>query len=547
MRDRLRDYPVLLTIAALLTLPNLGGPSLWDVDEGVNAQAAREMRDADTWIVPTFNYQLRTAKPVMLYWLQRASFAAFGVSEWSARFPSVLAGWLAVLLTYELARRMFGRATGLCAGIVLASVAQFGLLAHAATPDATLLLFTCLTFLAFWPGHLDQSRRWWIPTAAACGLAMLTKGPIGVALPGLVIFLYFAWNRELGRLFDLRLIGAVLAFVLVAGPWYGLVASETRGEWVRAFIGRENLQRFSIPMDRHDGPFFYYLAVLPVMFAPWSAFILAVVWYGLRGTRRVVEADTTGVSIEARACRFLICWLVAYLVVFSAAATKLPNYIFPLYPALAILTGRFLVGWRDGTLAVPTWVMGASVGAMALVGVVSIAGFVVADKVFPGLRVWAVLGLIPVVAGVAMARALCRNDRNGVILGAALGSVLFMGLAFAVPSSTLEEQKAPRELVRTSGAGDTSRDLRLAAFEWFRPSVVFYSGREVKSLESPDAVAAFLEIPTPGYVFVPEPVWNRSLAGRVRVPHCVAAKRHDFLEKCDILVVTNDIRDLAQR
>ena len=229
MRDRLRDYAVLSAVAAALTLPNLGATSLWDVDEGVNAQAAREMRDAGTWVVPTFNYQLRTAKPAMLYWLQRASYAAFGVSEFSARLPSVLAGWLAVLLTYELARRMFTRDTALLAGIVLASAVQFAVLSHAATPDATLLLFTTLTYLAFWAGHAGDSRKWWVPTAVACGLATLTKGPIGVGLPGLVILLYFAWNRELGRLFDRRLIWAGLAFVLVAGPWYGLVANETAG------------------------------------------------------------------------------------------------------------------------------------------------------------------------------------------------------------------------------------------------------------------------------------------------------------------------------
>src|SRR5688500_15592014 len=135
MRDRARDYAVLLAVSAALTLPNLGATSLWDVDEGVNAQAAREMRDADTWIIPTFTYQPRPAKPVLLYWLQRASYTAFGVSEWSARLPSVVAGWLAVLLTYELARRMFGRATGLLSGVVLASVLQFGMLSHAATPD----------------------------------------------------------------------------------------------------------------------------------------------------------------------------------------------------------------------------------------------------------------------------------------------------------------------------------------------------------------------------------------------------------------------------
>jgi len=87
MRERARDYSILLAVCALLTLPNLGVPSLWDVDEGVNAQAAREMRDADTWVVPTFNYQLRTAKPVMLYWLQRASYDLFGLTYFAARLP----------------------------------------------------------------------------------------------------------------------------------------------------------------------------------------------------------------------------------------------------------------------------------------------------------------------------------------------------------------------------------------------------------------------------------------------------------------------------
>src|SRR5438046_41961 len=204
-RERLRDYAILSAVWAVLTLPNLGATSLWDVDEGVNAEAAREMRDNGTWVIPTFNYQLRTAKPVMLYWLQRGSYAVFGVSEWSARLPSVLAAFLTILLTYELARRMFGRATGLLAGVVLASAFEFCMLAHAATPDATLLLFTVLTYYLFWSRHLAPtvagvcdpgtpaaretpgsqtpategmnlpSRKWWVPTAAACGLAVLRK------------------------------------------------------------------------------------------------------------------------------------------------------------------------------------------------------------------------------------------------------------------------------------------------------------------------------------------------------------------------------------
>lgn len=542
MRQRIRDYSILLGIAALLTLPNLGGPSLWDVDEGVNAQAAREMRDAGTWIVPTFNYELRTAKPVMLYWFQRASYAAFGVNEFAARFPSVLAGWLAVLLTYELARRMFSRSTALLAGVVLVSAVQFALLAHAATPDATLLLFTCLTFLAFWIGHENGSRAWWGPTAAACGLAVLTKGPIGVALPGLIFLIYFAWNRELRRLLDRRIVFAALVFLLVAGPWYGLVSNETRGEWVKAFIGRENLQRFSSPMDQHSGPFYYYIAALPVMFAPWSAFLLAVLWYGARGTGRDID-----LSRETRAHRFLVSWFLAYLIVFSSAATKLPNYIFPLYPALAILTARFLIAWRDQTLLVPRWVMGAGAAALALVGAVAIGGLLVADATFPGLGIWAVAGAIPLAGAVVMVRSLQRDSRQGVVLAAAIACVLFVGVLVTFPGEVVDRQKAPRELVRASGADNPNRDQRLAAYGWFQPSVVYYTGREVAVLESPAAVEAFLAVPTTAYLFVPEPVWREQLAGRVRSPLHVAARHHDFLEKCDVLVISNQTRETARR
>jgi 4-amino-4-deoxy-L-arabinose transferase-like glycosyltransferase len=252
-------------------------------------------------------------------------------------------------------------------------------------------------------------------------------------------------------------------------------------------------------------------------------------------------------SLCLRAHRFLICWFIAYLVVFSTAATKLPNYIFPLYPALAILTARFLVGWRDRALAAPNWVMGVGTGAMALVGAVSIAGLVLANERFPGLGVWAAAGLIPLAAALAMARALHRADRFGTVMAAAVGSVLFVGVLVAFPPAVVDRQKAPRELVRASGTADPARDLRLASFEWFQPSVVYYTGREVKVLESPAAVAAFLDVPTPAFLFVPEPVWKQSLAGRVSVPVRVAAKHHDFLEKCNILVVTNVISDVASR
>lgn len=581
MRERLRDYAILLAISAVLTLPNLGATSLWDVDEGVNAEAAREMYDNGSWLVPTFNYQLRTAKPVMLYWLQRITYTAFGVNEWSARFPSVMAAWLTVLLTYELARRMFGRTTGLLAGIVLASAFEFSMLAHAATPDATLLLFTVLTYFLFWTRHEDNSRRWWTLTAAACGLAVLTKGPVGVALPGLVIVLYFAWNRELGRLLDRKLLVAALVFILVAGPWYGLVTAETRGEWARVFFGRENLQRFTTPMENHRGPFIYHTVAILVLFAPWSIFLIAAVWEGVRGARRKDPPPTPlpagrgvggvgpafSLSLQGegwevgpenmRAFRFLICWFAAYLVFFSAAATKLPNYVLPVYPAIAILTARFLVRWQAGDLTLPRWLLPTSVAGLVLTGVAVAGGLLVVgdavhvlpanSRVFPGAARWALIGIIPLVAAAGMALALRTDDRARFVRAMAIGAVAFVALAAAFPPLAVDAQKAPRELVRVSGVSDPTRDLRLAHFDWFQPSVVFYAQREVVEMKSPDMVVSFFSVPTPGYLFIPTKTWEQFFEAKVTVPTRIVARHYDFYRNCEILVVTNDVTATAGR
>jgi 4-amino-4-deoxy-L-arabinose transferase-like glycosyltransferase len=543
--SRLADYALLLAIAAALTLPNLGASSLWDVDEGVNAEAAREMHASGTWVIPTFNFELRTAKPVMLYWLQRASYAAFGVSEWSARLPSALAGWLTILLTYELARRMFGRGTGLLAGIVLASAIEFCVLAHAATPDSALLLFTVLALDLFWIGHENGGRRWWVPTAAACGLAMLTKGPVGVALPALVIGLYLAWNRELRRLLDRRILWGLVAFALVAGPWYAMIASETRGAWVKAFFVNENINRALNPMEDHSGPLFYHAAALFALFAPWSAFLVGTLWYGFTAARTGMESPA---ATECRPHRFLLCWFAAYLVFFSLVRTKLPNYVLPLYPALAVLTARFLVRWREAELAVPRWLMPAAAAAMLLIATGAIIGLLAAGgtlplgrmRTFPGLERWAVLGLVPLAAALLMIRLLRIGERRTLVFAVAASAVLFVALIAAFSPSVMDRYKAPRELVRDSGVSDTARDLRLATFDWFRPSLVFYAGRGVDQLASPAKAAEFLAVPTPGYLFVAEPIWIAGLEKLVTGPHRIVSSHFDFYSNCNVLVITNE-------
>lgn len=546
---RLAHHALLLAVTAALTLPNLGAGALWDVDEGVNAGCTREMLEAGTWVVPTFNGELRTAKPVMLYWIQRASFLAFGVSEWAARLPAAVLSMGTVLLVYELGRRMFGAATGVLAGVALASAVEFCKLAHAATPDAPLVFFTVLTLTLFWVGHENGGRTWFGPAAAASGLAVLTKGPVGLALPGLVVLTYFAWNRELRRLLDRRLVGGILVWVLVAVPWYALVISETRGAYL-AFFKDENANRFLNPMEGHRGPVVYYLGAVLAFFAPWSVFLGGAVWYAVKGARQSPPAAAGGLPTETRAYRFLLCWAGCYLVFFSLAATKLPNYIAPLYPALAVLTARMLVRWREGAIAPARWVMPAAVGGVAVVGVVVGVGLLVVGGVVPvpakGLRVlpalapWAGLGLILVAGAAAMGWFLRVGNRPAVVRAVATAAVLFVGLTAAFPATAVDAYKAPKGLVAESGADQPDREVRLASLDYTQPSVTFYAGRRVERLFSAAAAAEFLAMPLPAYLFVPEPVWSAQLAGRVGAPCRVAARRYDLLRNCDIVVVTNE-------
>jgi 4-amino-4-deoxy-L-arabinose transferase-like glycosyltransferase len=553
MSSRLVHYPVLLAATALLTLPNLGAHSLWDMDEGVNAECTREMLEAGTWIVPTFNGELRTAKPVMLYWIQRPFLSAFGPTEWAARFPAALLGMGTVLLVYELGRRMFGAATGFLGGLVLASATQFCILSHAATPDAPLIFFTVLTFLLFWRGHENGGRGWFTLPAIASGLAVLTKGPIGLALPGLVVLLYFAWNRELKRVLDRRLIWGVLLWAVVALPWYGLVTSETRGAYIGKFLGNENVNRFFVPQENHRGPAVYYVVVLFLMFAPWCCFLGATLWYAVRGarTQQSPPVATGGLSPEIRAARFLLCWFGAYLVFFSAAQTKLPNYIGPLYPAVALLTARFLILWRDGAIAPARWVMPVGIGGVAFVGLVTVIGMLLAGgelpitvpkmRIFPGLGPWAAVGLIPLAAAAVMAWCLRTANRPGLVTALTTASVVWVGVVAAGPILAIDRQKAAKELVATSGAHQPERDIRLAATAYFQESLVFYAERRVERLYSVDEVLGFLTLPRPGYLFVPEKEWQEQLAGRMTVPVRIAAKKYDFYRNAEILVVTNEL------
>src|SRR5262249_2860042 len=174
------------------------------------------------------------------------------------------------------------------------------------------------------------------------------------------------------------------AFGIVTVPWYAWVGAETRGSYLIEFFLKHNVNRFTNSMEGHAGNPAYYLLVLVVGLAPWSAFLVLALWYSLRFPRESSSSplrqrgkDSVGLEdsthpttqvTERHSIVFLWCWIIVYFAFFSLSKTKLPNYILPIYPAVALLTGRFLEQWRRGDVRPPDWMLHAAPVCLALIG-----------------------------------------------------------------------------------------------------------------------------------------------------------------------------------
>jgi 4-amino-4-deoxy-L-arabinose transferase-like glycosyltransferase len=549
LNHRAGHYALLGVVAAWLFFVNLGGATLWDVDEGRNTVAALEMLESGKWVVPTFNNVLRVDKPALLYWLQATAYHLFGINEFAARLPSALAGLVTVLLTYELGRRMFNAVTGLLGGLILASTPMICAAARFANPDALLNGCCVLTMLCFWIGIAASSRWWFVTVGTSAGVGVLSKGPVGLILPGAVIGLFLLWTRQLHRLLDRRFLLGGLAFAVVALPWYIWVSVDTKAGFLRGFILTHNVDRFLSSMENHHGSPWYYLAVLVVGSAPWSIFLGLALWYALPRLKVAQGPAGPTVPTQELGTRFLLCWIGVYLVFFSVSATKLPNYILPTYAPLALLTGRFLVRWRDGEIRPTVWLLHVSLACLVLVGLAAALGLSLAggalrmpfmrDRYLPGLEAWAAMGALPVMGALAAWWCLRRQYRAGLIASVTSAAVLFLGPLAAWGSVSFNHHKVPAPLVHNGGALQRDQDIRIGAYQLeYLPSLNFYCQRNVKHHADAQEVQQFLRTPLPVYLFVPAPAWH-DLQAVVHGPSRVLARHHDMYRNCDVLVITN--------
>jgi len=543
---RPRVWPALVCVAtAVVLLTNLGGPPLWDDDEPKNAACTLAMLAADDWVVPRFNGTLRSDKPPLVNWLQMAGYALLGGNEAGARLPSAVLTIGTSLLTGVTAAVLFPALplVGLWAGLAMGTCVWTGIAGRAATPDAGLCFFTTLALLMFARGGVPYgtagSRRlsWRVAATvgAALGAAVLAKGPVGVVLP-VAAFLTWGWwqavmaaaetstaPRSLRSLLipacrsvpaaiaGVRPFTILAAAVTVAAPWYGLVWFRTGGQWIRDFLFVHNVQRFAGPLEGHGGPPFYYLVVLAVGFFPWSivaAVTLADAWGALRRPQ------------SAPGMRLLTAWAVVWLGCFTVAGTKLPGYVWPAYPALAIATAAFLERWRLDPGVVSArwmrvgWTILAAAGIGIAVGLPAALGTVGADSPLLGL-----IGIVPCAAAVVAWIAQARGRRGASLAALASAGCLTVMLLAALAAARLGRDVGVRPLVAAAGATDDR--AAWASYRCSVPGLVFYSGAAARNAAVPKfddvgAVAGFFAGHPTGRVVAPAPAVDQILAAAPR-------------------------------
>jgi 4-amino-4-deoxy-L-arabinose transferase-like glycosyltransferase len=464
----------LLVAFALAWFACAGTRDLFNSDEARYAEIAREMVASGDWVTPHLNGYKYLEKPPLQYWATAAAFEAFGMSAWSARLWTVVTGFVTVLATLAAGARLFGFAAGAYGALLLAGSLMWFALGHFASLDTGLAAFLSMSVYAFAlaqrDGASERARRNWTLAAWACAaLATLSKGLIGIVLPGGTLVLYALWQRD-WRLLGARLHwGAGLAvFLVIAAPWF-IAVSRANPEFARFFFIHEHFERFLTTEHGRYQPPWYFVPVLAVGLVPWTLALPGALAAGLR----------RDALARFQPQRFLLVWVVVVFGFFSPSDSKLISYVLPLVPATALLAGIWAARARPRALvwvAAPAAVFGAAVAALAppLVG----------QRASPELPGTLLAGFIPwlVAAGLALvATALLaswrdwRGGRTGAVAWLAAGG---FAAAFAVNAGyqALAPLYSARQIVERAqpvlGAAP-----RLFFYDTFDHAFLFYARR----------------------------------------------------------------------
>lgn len=485
---------VILFLSYLFFFFNLGSYSLKEPDEGRYAEIPREMAEQGDYVVPHLNYTRYFEKPPLSYWVTAASYKLFGLDEWSFRFPNALVAFLCSLLLYVFGKRWFSAETGFFAAVILMSCFGFFTMARIVTMD---MLFTGLLFgalLCFNEYYRSLKGAYRFLFHGCLAMATLAKGPAAIILVGATTLVFLFTEKRMSFLRNLLDVRGLVPFIVLAAPWFIAISLKEK-EFFQFFFIDQNIMRFLTTRHCRSGPVYYFIPVLAGGMLPWS-FLLPRAIVGLWRMREL---------------RLFLIWSALIFVFFSASGSKLPPYILPVFPALALLLGHFFALYRQESAPMVGEIMFYVIffAAVLAAGLFTLSGMSATSmKLAPNLQeiLQSIRGLeigMSVISAAMVCLLFVRKIRSFgslffVLTGFSLAVVMMLMLHVPV----LDRQSTTKDLAKAinSFQPQTALVINYGAFDETLPfytrrriSIADYRGELAMGAKYPDAQPFFLD------------------------------------------------------
>jgi 4-amino-4-deoxy-L-arabinose transferase-like glycosyltransferase len=340
---------IILLISIVPYFWGLGKADIQDVDESTYAEIAREMVVSGDWISPTLGGKPFDQHPPLVTWMMAASIKLFGVTPLAARLPNALLALAGLLITYSIAKRISGRQTGIASALALVTAPAYHLMVRDARLDMALMVFIAFSLWGI-ISYLYEPKKYYLVLAyVAAALAFLTKGPIGLVIPMLVTGVFIIMTRRWNLILRLGLPWGLALIAVILLPWYWAMYRAHGSHYLYVLFIVQNFERFGTVNHAMKTDPFYYFHTFLWMFLPW---VVALFWQLVRDfpALRRARFDLNRISPESPAPGFMAIWLIAPIVLMSFSKTKLPQYIFFVLPAAAVIAGQFLKDYVNAVI-----------------------------------------------------------------------------------------------------------------------------------------------------------------------------------------------------
>jgi len=476
---------ILIALAAVLFFFKLGSFSLYNAAETTYGEFIKQMRLTGDWITFHYNGQIIFDKPPLYYWLATITTYILGFNEFSIRFWAALCGVLTVITTYFLGKEFYNEKVGFYSGLIAMTAMQLLVQSRIAEIDILLTLLITASLLFFW-------QKKYLLMYLCMALALLVKGIIGIALPGFAVFLFLFFTKQLKQLLEMKIVPGILIILCVGTPWYIAEWLIHGGGFTQFALGFLFLSRFQGAVCGHAGPWYYYFFALMFGFFPWSHFIPLALIRTWKEKANKPELLT-------------LCFILPVFIVFSVAKTKLPNYMLPIYPFLAIMVAKV---WHDflGNRDVQSQVSDSYKKGMILANIflaVIVLLLIIAviilgtsnyqgqyQELLPQIQVLCAI----IIAGsfVSIMAFLFKKYKLSFYALPAI-TVLFTLYLIFVSLPAVEKYKGEKELGDLVKQNIKANEI-IAAYETGnRPGVVFYNSKTILFLDTKEQLADFLK------------------------------------------------------